>query len=120
MTEVMVSYPLHADLCGRMRYAVLTFKDAHYGCVRRFIRSLGAQFRQHPLKFWNHRHKSHFAVLGCSLRVTSHMQLAAGGLCGCPPHIFCLANSQAPVSEQPHEIRPVLRLPCAPSAELLS
>src|ERR1700726_2896147 len=100
MTEVVVGYALHADLCCCMCHAVLTFKDAHYRCVRRFIRSFGAQFRQHPLKFWNHRHISHLAVLGRSLRVTSHMQLAAGEICVCPRHIFCLANSQAAVSEK--------------------
>src|SRR6202030_3438023 len=101
MTKVVVGYALHADLRGCMCHAVLTFKDAHYGCARRFIRSLGAQFRQHPLKFWNHRHISHLTVLGRSLRVTSHMQLAAGEVCVCPRHIFGLANSKATVSEKP-------------------
>src|SRR5436190_8747349 len=120
MTEVVVSYPLHTDLRRRMCHAILTFKDAHYGCVRRFIRSLGAQFRQHPLKFWNHRHISHLAVLGCGLRVASHVQLATAKVCVCPRHVFCLANSQAAISEKPHEISAVLRLSCSRSANLLN
>jgi len=48
------------------------------------------------------------------------MQLAAGDVCVYPRHIFCLANSQAAVSEKPHEIRAVLRLSCARSANLLN
>src|SRR6266566_3012073 len=120
MTEIVMGYALHTDLRRPTRHAVLAFKDAHHGCARRFIRSLGSQFLQHPLKFWNHRHVSHLAVLCCSLRVASHMQLGTAKVCVCPRHIFCFADSQAAVSEKPHEIRAVLRLSCARVANLLN
>src|SRR5205823_14914132 len=45
MTEAVVSCPLHSDLRGRMCHAILRFKDAHYGRVRRFISFVGGHFR---------------------------------------------------------------------------
>src|SRR5260370_8491130 len=120
MTEVRVSYPLDADLWGRMRHAVLTFKDAHYGCVRRFIRSLGAQFRQHPLKFWNHRHISRFAILRCGNWISTDVKLMASKACIGPGNVLRLADPQSAVSEKPHEIGAIFRLPCARRANFLN
>src|SRR5207245_5104799 len=58
------------------------------------------------------------AILCCGLRVASHMQLDTAKVCICP-HIFRFANSQAARREKPYEIRAVLRLSCARSANLL-
>ena len=108
-----MSDSLHSNLRCRMRHAVLTFKHAHHGCVRRFIRSFRSQFGQQPLKLGNHRDKARFSILCGSFRVSSHVQLVTREIHVRPSDVLCLANSQSAIGEKADKVCAILRLSCA-------
>lgn len=47
MPKIVVSYPLHSDLYGGVRHAVLTLEDQHDRGGRRFSQSFGTQLCEH-------------------------------------------------------------------------
>ena len=120
MPEIVMCYPLHSDLCGSVRHAVLTLEDPHDRSGWRFNQSLCAQVGEHLFKLGNHGYESRLAVFRRRLGIAADVQLPANEIRICPGDVFCLANPETAVSEKPNEVRAVLRLSCSGRADFVN
>ena len=92
MAKIVMSDPLHSDLCGSVRHAVLTLEDPHDRGRRRFNQSFGTQLGEHLFKLGNHRDEPRLAVFRRRLRIATDVQLPANEIRICPGDVLCLAN----------------------------
>ena len=78
-----------------------------------------SHFRKHSLQFRNHWHKACLSVLRRRHGISAHMQLGRHKVSVSPSDKPCLANPNATIGEESHQVCTVFRLTSAGRADHL-